>query len=166
MDPTIQKKVFVIFLTPNFEKKKQFFNLKIEWLKWFVGPKNAFQNTFLDILSAPYTICPYVQKKIVCLKKYGILTLYDPEILKVFVIHLEYPKKFSRMRFWDPQTTLTIRFLNWKKNVFFQNLGVKKIAKNFFCIVGSKNDFWTKFLSITNFDTHLFFFFRGKQNLL
>ena len=49
-----------------------FFNLKIEWLKWFVGPKNAFQNTFLDVLSAPYTICPYLKKNLGP-KNFGIL---------------------------------------------------------------------------------------------
>ena len=63
LKPTSQKNYFAIFLTPKFWKKKFFFNLKIEWLKWVVGPKNAFQSTFLDVLSAPYTICPYLKKK-------------------------------------------------------------------------------------------------------
>ena len=59
--------------------------------------------------------------------------------------HLEHSKKCSGMHFWDPQPTLTIRFLSRKKN-FFQNFGVRKIAKYFFWLVGSKNDFWDKIL--------------------
>ncbi len=48
-------------------------------------------------------------------------------------------KKFFLLFFWPP---------NFEKKNFFQNLGVKKIAKKFFWLVGFKNDFWTKFLSI------------------
>ena len=62
-DPTSQKNFFAYFCDPQILKKNFFFDLKIEWLKWVVGPKNAFQSTFLNVLSAPYTICPYLKKK-------------------------------------------------------------------------------------------------------
>ena len=77
------KKIFCYFFDPQILKKKFFFDLKIECLMWVVGPKNAFQSTFLDVLSDPYTICLYLKKNF-CLEKYGILTPSDPQNTKIF----------------------------------------------------------------------------------
>ena len=46
--------------------------------------------------------------------------------------YLEHPKKCSKMDFWDPQTTLWIRFLSWKKNLFFAIWGSINSKNNFF----------------------------------
>ena len=59
--------------------------------------------------------------------------------------YLEHSKKCSGMHFWDPQTTLTIRFLSRKK-IFFSKFWGPQIPQFFFWLVGSKIGFWAKFL--------------------
>ena len=60
--------------------------------------------------------------------------------------YLEHPKKCSGMHFWDPQTTLTIRFLSRKK-FFFSKFWGPQIPKNFFLACGIQNRFLGKILT-------------------